>query len=116
MTDVTFRVRPFQQTIDRGADVPALQIGGRIEGGQFIIDVCGQRVDLRTATVDRDSRGEYAIVIENEYVLPDGFRLVGQVEHEEDSPPGGQIMLYLTRGSYRSRPTDCAVHENCQPL
>lgn len=91
----TFRIRPFRQHIERGASTPTLEMVGRIEGSRAIVEAVGQRVELATVEVGEDERGPYAVVSESEQPLPDGFRLVAEVELEEDSPPGGHINLRL---------------------
>lgn len=90
-------LRPFQEYIERESHLPLFEIGGSIQGDRYIVTLktLGTEVALDTVQVGRDELGDYAVVMECERELPDGFKLRLEVEHDEFSPAGGVIDVFF---------------------
>ena len=84
-----FRLRPFEEIVERGPNQPAWSVRGTIEGSTFMFSVDGARYAVPVVEIGEDGRGPFAVVDESEQILDHGFRLV--VEMEPPTFPGDVV-------------------------
>lgn len=72
-----------------------LEVSGRVDGARFIVSALGREVELETVEVGADERGMFAIVLECERNLADGFKVRSELEPDERGLHGAVIDVYL---------------------
>jgi hypothetical protein len=93
--EVHLKLRPFNETFDRGSRREPLRVVGEIQGELFVIDVDGARVELLTHRVERSDQGVSAWVHpEQEFALGVGqLRVLPQLVADEVI--GAEILVRL---------------------
>lgn len=69
------KVRAFDEWFDRGADLSALHLSGRVVGEQFIVELSHCPALPLLGSVHRDRSGPYALLEVQQHLLGNGLAL-----------------------------------------
>ena len=63
------KLRPFTEYFDRGVGVPALMMGGELEGDVLIVSITGRAPLRLQGSVGRDAHGAFIVLDEQEHAI-----------------------------------------------